>query len=247
MCWACYTPLSGAVTNSANQPGNMGMSPGEINTSENVKKAIPTWQLGVIGFGLLVVLFMGARTLMGGPPESDGEQYTAPAKSPDATTRSPNITPSTATTNITTALSSAPPVMPATAPGPGQQSFTVSVPPKAGVSWGTMAIVPVGSVAPQQAAALAALACQQTVSGGKWDGLYVYVFSDADSARQFREFQSPREGAPLEKSDYSQLRDLWPKAMVRYEYSRGFEAVRYPSMKPGAWWYGNSAYRRAQF
>lgn len=244
MCWACYTPLSGGGTSAA----AMSLGGGAAHASSKVtriKKAVEPWQLGVIGVGILIAVVMGARSLMGSGGEAKEIVSTAPpSTAPDST--------SYASQPVATVVASSGgggggPIQPTALPAPGQMAFTVSVPPKRGVSWATMAIVPTqANTTPQAAASLAAAARQQMVSSGKWSGMYIYVFRTQESAARLRSYQSQRGGKPLAEDDYQALRNIWPSALARYEYSKGWEAIRYPSASPTGWWQGKSKYNKAQ-
>ena len=216
---------------------------GQSASEGKTKNSVAPWQIGLCLFALAAV--GGSFAMMSrAKPDTDTTPYAAPAPPPDASSGSgPAITVYAEGSAGPAGASAVSPAQPAQ---PGTMLFTVSLPPKEGVAWGTMAIVPSGTSSNQNAAALAAAACQQAVSGGKWDGLYVYVFSDADSAQKFRQYQSGRGGEPLKSSDYNALQSLWSQVPVRYEYSRGFEAVRYPSKSPGGWWSGSSSFHRAK-
>ena len=109
-----------------------------------------------------------------------------------------------------------------------------------------MAIVPTAAASSQDAAGLAATACRQMVKTGKWDGMYVYVFQDSQSAARFRKYQKERGGQPLTDNDFSRLQDLWPNTLLRYDYSKGYEALRYPAKNPGSWWGGKSQFSRSR-
>jgi len=239
MCWACYTPLAGGATAMPHASAPVGQSA----STEKTKNSVAPWQIAAIVVALVAV--GGSVAMMGRTkPDTDTTTYAAPAAPPDASSGSG---PAIATyVEGSPGAAGASAVSPAQPSQPGQMLFTVSLPPKEGVAWGTMAIVPSGTSSNQNAAALAAAACQQAVSGGKWDGLYVYVFSDADSAQKFRQYQSGRGGEPLKSSDYNALQSLWAQVPVRYEYSRGNEAIRYPSKSPGGWWSGSSPWHRAK-
>lgn len=218
---------------------------GQSASAEKTKNSVAPWQIAAIVVALVAVA--GSVAMMSrssGSSNADTTPYAAPAPPPDV---SSGGGPAIATyVEGSSGAAGVAAVSPARTSQPGQMLFTVSLPPKEGVAWGTMAIVPSGTSANQNAAALAAAACQQAVSGGKWDGLYVYVFADAASAQRFREYQSGRGGEPLKSSDYNALQSLWSQVPVRYEYSRGNEAIRYPSKSPGGWWSGGSPWHRAK-
>jgi hypothetical protein len=243
MCWACYTPLAGGATASphAATPGSASQSYNEGST----KKAIAPWQIGAILASLLVIGVGGAFMLNRPSASTDTSTsvVTPPSTVPFVGEAPIQVYAGSSTGGGGGATA---PVTPAQPTQAGQMLFTVSLPPKDGIPWGTMAIVPSGTSSAQNPVSLAAAASQQAMTGGKWDGLYVYVFSDAASAQTFRQYQSGRGGQPLRSNDYSALQRLWSRVPVRYEYSKGKEAIRYPSRNPGSWWNGSSSFRPAK-
>ena len=243
MCWACYTPLSGAGPAGVSPAGAAKGTAAPIAVGDaGEKEKIPPWQLGVIGFGLLAAIFVGARSMMPVSVSEDDESETPAASAPTnedppqgggepaaaPTVSNPVVISSTGTATV----------MPDKAP------FTIVVPPNPKISVATMAIVPTeDTTSGPQAAALAAYTRRQySASMRSWSTLYIYVFSDAKSAQYFADYQKRRRGAPLEQSDYSQLTNLWSSCLARYEYSatsggKRIERVLYPSKSPGGWWY----------
>lgn len=248
MCWACYTPLSGGGAPSmAGMAGGGGAMRASAEAT-SIKKPVEPWQLGVIGFGVLVAVVMGARSMMGGTGNItvvEAISSAPPTTVPDST--SPNTAPTMTTATLSGGGgAAAPSIVPAALPQPGKMAFTVSLPPKRGVSWATMAIVPTqAGTTPQAAASLAAAARQQLAGTGDWKGVYIYVFSDQASASKLRAFQADRDGQPLGQSDYQSLSAIWPRTLARYEYSKGWEAIRYPATNPTGWWQGQSKYGKA--
>ncbi len=253
MCWACYTPLSGAPTNAS------GAIPTVTNPSarpEGIKKPIPAWQIAVLGIAIVGGVGYGAMSLMGGSAVNTDATAVAPAttEAPATVSTTPAAKPTTTVTvNVPTVSNpSAPPAPAAVVPAravtaTGQMRFLLGAPPKRGVAWGSMAIVPTEpSISAQDAAGLAATATRQMIKTGRWEGLYVYVFQDSDSAQKFRRYQKDRGGQPLEDSDFNALQDLWPNTLLRYDYSRGMEALRYPSKNPSSWWSGKPKFDRAR-
>lgn len=255
MCWACYTPLSGGGAPTA--AGMAAGGGGALRANAEVthaKKAVEPWQLGVIGVGVLIAVVMGARAMMGGSGDGSVVETVSaapPTSVPDST--SPNAAPMVAPAALSGGGgggggggASSPSIAPAVLPQPGKMAFTISLPPRRGVPWTTMAIVPTqAGTTPQAAASLAAAARQQLVGTGNWKGMYIYVFSDKASAAKLRAFQSKRAGKPLGQNDYQTLLAIWPLTLARYEYSKGWEAIRYPATNPSGWWQGESKYGKA--
>ena len=245
MCWACYTPLSGGVTAStsaSNGPvGTMGAM------DEKSRKApIPMWQIGVLGLAVVVGLGFLATSLMGGSTSgNDSPTYGPIANSTVGTTTTrPSFTGSA---NTSPSIGAPPAVVPA-APitATGEVRFTMSLPPTRGIPWGTMAIVPTDGAASQDAAGLAATAARQMSRTGRWDGLDVYVFGDAEAAQRFAQHQRLTNGAALGPDDYNSMRDLWPSALLCYQYSNGNESIRYPARNPDGWWNVKPKYARSR-
>ena len=119
-------------------------------------------------------------------------------------------------------------------------------PPYPGVPWATMAIVPTKQISTTAAAALAAFARQQLVGANRWQGFYIYVFADQQSALVFKDYQQKRGGRSLTTASFVELKDLWPKTLAVYEYSKGSEAVRYPRSNPNGWWQARAQYTKAR-
>ena len=251
MCWACYTPLSGSATAAGMAVGGGGALRASAEVS-HAKKAVEPWQLGVIGFGVLIAVVMGARALMGGSDAGSVVETVAaapPTSVPDSTSRQPPTVVATVSSNSGSGSggeSRSTAIKPAALPKPGKMAFTVSLPPARDVPWATMAIVPTqAGTTPQAAASLAAAARQQLAGTGTWKGVYIYVFSDQAAATKLRAFQASRAGKPLKQDDYQTLRAIWPLTLARYEYSEGWEAIRYPATNPSGWWQGESKYGKA--
>ncbi len=252
MCWACYTPLSrasaavaapSAVSFKVNRDSDSPQH--ETSETASVKKAVEPWQLGVIGIGVLLAVFMGGRSLMGsssGKSVIESVSVLPPTVTPDSTSYSAPSAPAAAPIAMTQVA-----VAPAKPLPPGEMAFTISVPPSREVSWATIGIVPTqANTSPRAAAALAASLRQQLLGTGNWKGFYIYVFKDQESAMRLRAHQADRAGKPLDEKSYQTLRSVWPSALARYEYSAGWEAVRYPSANPTGWWEGQSRFAKAK-
>lgn len=251
MCWACYTPLSGAIA--AGAAGAALPQGGAVSEREKTKKAIPMWQIGVLGVALLCGVGYGAMSLMGGGSSEEATEIkVGPAplpsgKSPGVSVTVPAfLSPSVSSPSVGVSAS-APSVAPTAATNSaGQVRFVLGVPPKRGIPWGTMGIVPTSTVSEQDAAGMAATASRQMAKTGNWNGLFVYVFQDSQTAEKFRQYQKQRSGEPLGDDDYNSLQALWPNTLLRYDYSRGNESVRYPSKNPSGWWNGKSKFNKTR-
>ena len=237
MCWACYTPLSGDGPG----PGSAQNRAAAAKDTEEDKKKIPPWQLGVIGVALLGGIFVGVRTMMpasssdgeeGDPPTAVGTDSGGPA-APPGTPPGPGGMPSPGPSMTSS---------PGGVPAPQEAPYKIVVPPNPRQSVATMAIVPTDSgLSGTQAAALAAYTRRQYKGNTKkWSSFYIYVFSDAQSAQYFADYMKSRKGAPLSTSDYSYLSSLWGSVLTRYEYStsngKRVEKAVYPSKNPSGWW-----------
>lgn len=235
MCWACYTPLSGESNGAGSTPGRAEAA----TDSGEEKKKIPPWQMAVIGAALLGGVFLGVRTMMPAPSDAEEEETsttetTGGTTTPDASGPGPSAPPAPAP--------SAPPPAGTAVPAPQEAPFTVVVPPNPRLSVATMAIVPTdGTATGPQAAALASYTRRQFKGNTKqWRSLYIYVFSDAQSAQYFAEYMKRRKGAALAASDFSYLSNLWGSVLTRYEYTtykgKRVERALYPSKNPNGWW-----------
>jgi hypothetical protein len=243
MCWACYTPLSGAGSGAAQGPSVATKSPHE---ADGFKKPIPPWQLGVVGIALLLALGVGAKMMFGGsgdPDSSDSSGITAPAPGRPAV-----AAPVTITSVPPPPVSPGPPSNSAdTAPPPRPDSFSIVAAPDPRFSFGTMAIVPTNpNLNTREAAQLAVFARQQMMRSKKWQILHIYVFANREAGMVFRRYQTARKGAPLGPDDYQKLADLWPNTLVRYEYNRGSEGILIPSRRPSSWWGNKPVYTKAR-
>lgn len=245
MCWACYTPLTGAAVGAgAGGGGTAAVStPGVIAHDDDggQKKAIPPWQMGAVGVGLLLLLGVGAKTMMGGGGGGDGGDggdggttngVQRPLDRPDRPNGPVNV-PSTNPNG---------PIGPSTTTvDPKPLPFTMAVPPNPASAWGVMAIVPTDSnIGATRAASLASFAAKMQARSGKWAAMHVYVFQDMASANMFKQYQVPRRSEALTAGDYNQLINLWPHCLARYEVNGGRESILYPSNAPNGWWAGRS-------
>jgi hypothetical protein len=120
---------------------------------------------------------------------------------------------------------------------PQKLPFTIAVSPNPNITVGTMAIVPTNpNISTGQAASLAAFTRSQFTQMKRWNKLYIYVFRDQQSAKQFANYQRLRRGAPLSDSDYRNLAPLWGSALSCYEYNNGRNLVYTPTDNPSGWW-----------
>lgn len=231
MCWACYTPLSGAPVASGPIPGSTP-APGEAPE----KKPIAPWQIGVIGLALLIAAGFGISTMMGGSTADMGMDTPIPNVQPPMNTNVPVA--SGGTVNV-----EAPGLQQSIAQTPQQQldrgavsAYTVTTQPNRKWPIATVGIVPTQpNIAPAQAAKLAATLGRRMK--GSWKNTHIYVFSDAQAADAFQQYQRGRDNAPLEPNDYSQLQNVWRSTLARYEISNGVESIRYPQQNAN-WWAG---------
>jgi hypothetical protein len=232
MCWACYTPLSGAPVASGPIPGS---TPAPGQASE--KKPIAPWQIGVIGLALLIAAGFGISTLVGGaPPNDTGMGGNIIVEDPG--TRTPQTFTPPSNTNV-------PPPEAPQSPGTNQPqptqvtvpTYTVTTQPDKRWSQATVGIVPAqGTMREQDAARLAAGLGRKL--RGPWRSTHIYVFADQQTANTFQQFQRNRDGKPLDANDYAQLNSVWPNTLVRYEINGRNESVRYPKSNPNGWWAG---------
>ncbi len=240
MCWACYTPLAGAAVGPGGAGGAgvgaaaMGATAVATHDDDREKKAIPMWQMGAVGLGLLVLVGFGIKTMTGGTepglPEDNGVT-TYPTQGGSNNYGPPGPAPIA-------------PGMIAPAPGVGSPGvpearparFTMVAAPNPGQDWSTMAIVPTdANVSPQNAASLAKFA--KTLMGkGNNRPTQIFVFGDRQAGQQFSEFQVARHSAPLGTQEYTQLADLWPRCLAYYESTGRNERVLYPSRTGANWW-----------
>ena len=231
MCWACYTPLSaaGAGAASAKRSSSSAQSLGD-DEDEDRKPSAQPWQIAVIAIGLIFALFWVGKNFL----PSGSSDDTLPAASEPGAMPEPGSAPAPAAqTSTSTGTSSAAAVTPQKLP------FTIAVSPNPNITVGTMAIVPTTpNISTSQAASLASFTRSQFAQTKRWNKLYIYVFRDQQSAKQFADYQRPRRGAPLSNSDYSNLTALWGSALSCYEYDNGSERVYTPSDNPSGWWAG---------
>lgn len=232
MCWACYTPLSAAAagTGAGAAKRSAASSVQTHDDEEHVKPATQPWQIAVIAIGLIFVLFWVGKNFL--PSGSSGDTL-PPAASPGFSpgdAAPPPVAQSSTSQSGTSSIS---------AVTPQKLPFTVAVAPNPNITVGTMAIVPTESnISASQAASLASFTRSQFTQMKRWNKLYIYVFRDQQSAKQFANYQRSRRGAPLTGSDYRNLTSLWGSALACYEYNNGSEQIYTPTNNPSGWWTG---------
>jgi hypothetical protein len=243
MCWACYTPLSGAapltagaaaLPATAGAPGQIG-APGVDVGSE--KKGLDPKAIGIGAVLLVGLAVAGFVTFgMGGGTTDTGTMDTptvvgetngggaVPAPQPPAATG---------------------PAVPMPAPGAGAQPvaavplpFQTVSQPNPNSKTGTVGIIAnEPNLAPAKAIGLAKAARQQYAAGGRWQNMQVAVFSNAASAKAFQTYQAGRKNAPLGPNDYQSMgAAVWSGASAFYETVGRTEYSYYPSRNPTAWW-----------
>jgi hypothetical protein len=231
MCWACYTPLSAATAGAATTKRSKTTSVQTIDDEEHVKPATQPWQIAVIAIGLIFVLFWVGKNFL--PSGSSGDQLppaSSPGTNPGGAAPPAPIEQSSTSTSGTSTIS---------AVTPQKLPFTIAVAPNPNITVGTMAIVPTDSnISTGQAASLASFTRSQFTQMKRWNKLYIYVFRDQQSAKQFANYQRSRRGAPLTGSDYRNLTSLWGSALACYEYNNGSEQMFTPTNNPSGWWTG---------
>jgi hypothetical protein len=233
MCWACYTPLTGGAVGAGGAGAAAVGAPAVIahDEEEGKKKAIPAWQMGAVGLGLLVLLGVGAKTMMVGSTDDTAVDTTGAIVSDPGRVRTGPATTGPATG----------PSLP-TNPGGGSTTsapiaapYTMVLSPNPNLEWGIAAIVPTqANTGGPRAAGIAGFA-RRTLKGN-WKAMHIYVFDSAQSAQTFNEYQIPRRSDVLQASDYSSLAALWPHCLARYEYNGGKESYSEPARNPTGWW-----------
>ena len=236
MCWACYTPLTGGAAAAA--PAGMAPKTGGKASAQDggdsEKKglgalgAIPPWQLGVLGVGLLLVIGFVVMHFMGGGSSDDD----------DGTTNG-NSTTTKKTDPVAVAPGPGGPSAPASSSGSGSGGggsvptvgdvpFVMVSSPNPRTAVATMAIMPRNPpVSSAQAKGVAAFARRQILDVKHYSDVYIYVINDSQSAQTFREYQAKRHQDPLNSQDYQNLSTIWGNVPARYYYhpQDGHESV----------------------
>lgn len=231
MCWACYTPLSGsAVSKDAQASQKSSAQSRDDDDGDGGKASTPPWQIAVIAIGLIFALFtVGKNFLPSGSSSDDTPAATEPATRPPKGDGAPapvQTTTSTSNSGDSTSI-----------PAPQKLPFTIVVSPNPNIAVGTMAIVATDTnISAGQAAGLATFIRSQFTQMKRWSKLYIYVFRDQQSAKQFANYQVKRSGSPLTDNDYRNLTSLWRSAVACYEYNNGSEKILTPVNNPSGWW-----------
>lgn len=227
MCWACYTPLSGSGASKGAQPARKS-SARSPDDDDGDKPTTQPWQIAVVAIGLMFMLFwVGKNFLPSGSSSDDLPAAPAPVIFPADNGTAPAPVQSTFTNS-----SDSPSI-----PAPQKLPFTIVVSPNPNINVGTMAIVATDpNISAGQAAGLASFIRSQFTQTKRWSILYIYVFRDQQSAKQFANYQIKRRGAPLTNNDYRNLTNLWGSAVACYEYNRGSEKILTPANNPSGWW-----------
>lgn len=232
MCWACYTPLTGAAM-AAGAGGGMatvGAPAVAVHDDQGQKKAIPPWQMGAVALGLLVLLGVGYKTMAGGTPDPgpidtpvvvDGPRIKGPGNPPPVVVQ---------------------PGAPIQGPGgnapigPIPLPYTTISSPNPKSEWGVMGIVPTQqNIGNARAASLAAAAYNQ-YKGTGWKAMHIYVFDSSQAGQTFSDYQLGRHSEVLEGGDYTRLSGLWSHCLARLEFNGVKASVTYPNQQPNNWW-----------
>lgn len=230
MCWACYTPLSAAAAGAGAAATRRPAKSSAQTTDEDEddrKPAAQPWQIAVIAIGLIFALFTVGKNFLPAGSSSDDMPPPTPigivGPAPEAAPAPASTTP-TSSGNLS-------------AVAPQKLPFSIAVSPNPNITVGTMAIVPTNpNISTGQAASLASFTRSQFTQMKRWNKLYIFVFRDQQSAKQFANYQRSRRGAPLTGNDYRNLTSLWGSALSCYEYNNGHERVYTPSHNPSSWW-----------
>lgn len=244
MCWACYTPLSGAapltasaaaIPATAGAAGKIG-APG-VDVSDNEKKGIDPKAIG-IGAVLLIGLAIAGFVTFGMGSGGGGDEATptdpVPAGDPGPGAGAPPPPP---------VASGPPPVFTPSGGGAPVAAvplpFTTVVQPNPAYATGTVGIISNNAnLSPTQAIGLAKSARQQFMANGRWKNMQIAVFTNPTSAKAFQTYQASRKGQKLESNDYQTLasQGVWSGAAAFYETIGRSEYPYYPSRNPTAWW-----------
>lgn len=245
MCWACYTPLSGGAATAGpptrgGVPGPPGSQAPGGEPTEKKKMELDPKMIGIVAFlvvggGLAVVMNTGI--LSGGGGEDDGGTPSAPAAPADPPPADPNAGQAPPGPGAAPAF-----IASANLPAPQPLPYTTVVPPNGRFATGTVGILPTNTaITPIQAGSLARFARTQYLRRGKWKAMQIVVFTDANTARLFADFQARKRGAPLTQADYRQLADanIWRNTSAYLQSAGKSERIDYPSKSPYSWWQNN--------
>lgn len=237
MCWSCYAPLTGrAVASGLLMPAPTRAATAEPATDYDEKepRRITPAVMGALAVVALVAVAIGLKTFTGlSAPRDDIPPIQEPT--PENTNLGGDV-PSIA----------ARPEGPAKVPPPAAVPFEITALPNPRSDWGTMAIVPTQeNLGETQAAALAAFTLRRYTRKQirRWNGMYIFVFKDKQTADAYNNYMRGRRGATLTASDYQNLIGIWPRTLVRYEYYKQRESVVYPSKNINGWWLAGTSRR----
>ncbi len=245
MCWACYTPLTGAAGAGASLAGASAAvgtmprtagAPVGVPSSEDdsKKKGVDPKLIGVGAFlvvaGLAAFFITGA---MGGSSEvvvpESGVDPNAPAMMVPAPPPPPAAIPQFSAPG---GGGGGP------APAPVPLPFKTVTPPNPQFETGTMGILVAPNVSATQAAGFARFARDQISRNGKWNKMQIAVFTSQAAADGFASYQSTRRGAPLTTTDFVQLgkSGVWNGSPAFIESRGKQEKIFTPSSSPTMWW-----------
>jgi len=240
MCWACYTPLTGAAAASASagvaaRPAATPVRP--MQSEDSGKKPVSPGLIGMLAIVALIALVMGLKSVMGGSPD-DG--WVPPIVQPGGDTGAPLPPESGPAGEVAPApeASGGGVPLPGTIP-PVALPYKITTLPNSNRPYGTMALVPTeANVSESRAASLAAFQLRRYSKGqvSRWNEFHIFVFKDMQSAQVFNDYVKAFRTKPLTSNDYNNLKNIWPNTLVRYQYYNQREYVDYPSKNPSGWW-----------
>lgn len=237
MCWACYTPLTGAAA--AVAPAGAGgkvVAPARTKDDDKDKPKVPLWQYAVIGIALFGGLGFGAYSMFGGGPAPVDVPIPAPI-----TPRGPGAGPSTPVQSVNIAGPAGPAGTSTNSSPAPATPYSIVTSPSTQYAEGTMGILVKTAntnVSPAQAAVYAEYARRGLgAQANRWRPLRIFVFADARTAQTFADYQSGRGGQPLSSSDYQSLaQTVWPRTILHYEWNGNRATRTSPQANPTSWW-----------
>jgi hypothetical protein len=246
MCWACYTPLSGgpavggintaAAALGAKGPIGKGPAGVPVVEEESGKKGIDPKLIGVGAFLLIagVVAFLVNTSMSSTGSTTDFTNVDPPAVDPgrpSGPSAPAGQAPPTMGTNNNQSNNTVPPPVPL--------QFRTVTSPNPRYATGTVGIL-IAADKSNQAAGFARYAKDQLARNGKWRNFQVCVFTDQGTANQFKSYQAPRKGEPLQPADFAKLASsgVWNNTPVFYESKGKVDRVLYPSKSPNGFWSG---------
>lgn len=120
-------------------------------------------------------------------------------------------------------------------PSPVPLPFKVLSTPDPNSNWATLGIL----ISPKnsaQAPGFARYAADQLSRNGRWPRISLFVFTNANDAEVFRQFQKPRRGQALQRADFVRLMPLWRRMPVYFEKKGNQERIFQPKRNPRGWW-----------